>query len=315
MNSDSILITGSSGFVGSKLYSILKTNYKKITCLDKVESKNLSFNIDLGEKKNISEIKDIIKDNNINVVVHLAALRNDYQYDIKEYLKDNVDATKILLQALDSLNIEYFLHVSSVAELDGKTIYPNKKLKYDDAYRYTKYLQSKLIQEFCIKKGIELCVLCPSAIFDENLRTDTNIGRLQTITKFVNIFPEIHTKKSLTYLENFCNFIENCIRNKTTGKFVCIEQPILSVSDIIRHLSYPSRIIFFRVPFLKYFLLLLAIILFPLKYLNFDPQLTLNRVVKLFRDTTYENIGSEINGINYSKYNDSKDLIEVLNKI
>ena len=89
--------------------------------------------------------------------------------------------------------------------MDGKNISYSDNLNCDDAYRATKYIQETLIENWCDINNIELTILYPSAIFSNDIRSDTNIGKLQSISQYIPFIPKIDNFKSLTYLLNFLN--------------------------------------------------------------------------------------------------------------
>ena len=86
------------------------------------------------------------------------------------------------------------------------------------------------------------------------------------------------------------NLIEivHCINNLVTGKYLTIERPVLNVNEIIKLLVYPKKIFIINIPFIKY---ILKIVVYPfsiLKYFGIDYGLTLNRIDKLFKDTSFD---------------------------
>ena len=79
------------------------------------------------------------------IVVNLAA-RFDFGATPLEYYKSNVECHQSFTAALSKLKVKKFIHVSSVAALDGRNINFSEQLSCDDAYRATKYLQEALIE-------------------------------------------------------------------------------------------------------------------------------------------------------------------------
>ena len=172
-----------------------------------------------------------------------------------------------------------------------------------------------MIQKWCNENHIELVILYPSAIFSDDPRSDTNIGKLQSISKYIPFVPRINVVKSLTYLPNFSKFIIDSISGEiSAGKYLTIEKPSLSVSKIIQVISGRS-IKVVRIPFLSGVLKIIANFLYVLGFFGrIDFKLTPNRVVKLFSDTSYSHINSvDIDTRTYASHN-SKDLPKILVK-
>lgn len=295
LNKKKILITGSSGYVGNYLINLLKKKYD-LFCLDIKNSESTNI---LG---NISD-KRIFSDFDLNheyIVINLAAARNDFNISPTQYYNSNVRDHKLFLENIHDFKITHFIHVGSVACIDGEKIIFNKNLSSDDAYRSTKSLQSYLISNWCKEKKIKFSHLMPSAIFDESPRNDTNIGNLQNIVKYLPFIPNIKIKKSVTFLPKFAKFIIYILSKQLTGTYLTIEEPVQNVTEIIKNnISKKKKII--TIPFLKVYLYFFSfLILIIWKIFKVDLKLYPNRVKKLFSDTSY----SSINYLDKKIYND-----------
>lgn len=228
-------------------------------------------------------------------VVHLAASRFDFGIKSKEYYEENVNCTKKFIQNIKDLNISFFLHFSSVAVFQGQKIPFIDSLKCDDAYRSTKFIQSEVIEEFCLLNNIKLCILLPSAIYSDQRRTDTNISKLKNLSKILPFIPKIDVFKSITNLDHLCKFTNFLLTNEKTGKFMVIDYPTKTVTDIISDCCGQKKITIY-IPFLRYILYICAFIFTNL--LNFK-YITINRVKKLYSDTSYDSFKEKYN---YNSY-------------
>ncbi len=309
-NKVNTIVIGSSGYVASDLVPQLKKITKSIG-IDLSESKYTDYVANIDGTEISIYLKKIA--NNELIVVNLAAARFDFGLTSDEYYKLNVECHANFLKTLSNLNVKKFIHVSSVAALDGRNIAYSSNLKCDDAYRSTKFLQEDIIEKWCFEHSVELITLYPSAIFSDDPRSDTNIGKLQLISKYIPFIPKINVIKSLTYLPNFSQFIVDSVANKIpAGKYLTIEKPSLTVSKIIQIISGRS-IKLFRIPFLSIVLKILANTLYVFGLFGrIDLKLTPNRVVKLYTDTSYSNIkDDDIDTQTYALRSD-KDLPEIL---
>jgi len=305
------LVTGSSGYVASILIPELK---KKaiVFGIDIIASQNTDFISDIGSNELRKELK---KFKNYNIfIINLAAARFDFGAKANDYYKKNVKPVDYFLESLASLNIIKFVHISSVAAIDGRDIKYSNNLSCDNAYRSTKFIQENIISKWCIKNNIPKFIVYPSAIFDNNSRSDTNIGKLQKISKKLPFIPYIKTKKSLTYLPYLTDFIYKILSGKVnTGLYLTIERPVLSVSEIIQIISQKNTSIV-KLPCLKILLLTIAYFLYAIGGFGyFDLKLTPNRVVKLFKNTDYADT-NDIDIVSYNKlYGGS--LSDIINEI
>lgn len=307
-----VLVTGSSGYVASDLVPRLKEEINVFGV-----DQNFSNYSDLEASIESFEFKKCMDqfDEEEIIIVNLAAARFDFGATAMDYYKLNVECHQFFTKALGNLNVRKFIHISSVAALDGRNIPYSEKLNCDDAYRATKYLQEVMIQKWCVEHNVALTILYPSAIFSDDPRSDTNIGKLQSISKYIPFIPKIDVIKSLTYLPKFSQFIfDSVVGEIPSGKYLTIEKPSLTVSRMIQLIS-GSSINLVRIPFLSVILKIIANFLYILGcFGRIDLKLTPNRVVKLFSDTSYSHVNSEdLDTETYASRN-CKQLPEILAK-
>jgi len=292
-----ILLTGSCGYVGSALSNALYD--RNVIGIDRFDSGNYSKNINKFLKADLNCLTQKLKfflHQFSGVVIHLAAARTD-DADSATYLADNIDATKALIETLDASKIKKFIHMGSVAAIDGEKLDQKSSLPNnpDDWYRLSKYLQQNIIEQWATENSVPLVILAPSAVYDEcAAQNSTNIGRLEQIVRFVKIVPSVNVLKSLTAMSLLIKAIMTVANtneenkplknNGTINRYLIIDQPIMTVSEICRR-KFNAKIVIY-IPKLKFFLLILASILRRLKLENRFP-LTQDRVNKLFRPTAY----------------------------
>lgn len=308
-----VLVTGSSGYVASNLIPLVK-EIATVFGVDKDFSQYTNIHNSVESPEFVHSLKQLPC--NDLMIVNLAAARFDFGATARDYYRLNVDCHEKFLSALININVTKFIHVSSVAAFDGRNIDYTDNLNCDDAYRATKYLQEAMITKWCDERGVPLTILYPSAIFSDDPRSDTNIGKLQLIAKKIPLIPRIEVTKSLTYLPFFSKFIVSLVAGEIPhGKYLTIEKPTLTVSRMIQLISQrPVKLVNF--PAFRVILEYLANILYVLGFFGrFDLKLTPNRVVKVFSDTSYSHISSE--AVDTETYNSCscEELPEILVKL
>lgn len=279
------LVTGSSGYVSSAFSQTARKSGYQLYGIDRMPG--IFTDLVSPIEKLGSEVRRFDQP---LVIVHLAAARFDFGYSASQYFQDNVTATSIFLASLDPSDVQFFLHISSVASIDGEKIDYSDHLNCDDAYRSTKFLQEQLIEKWCLKHNIDCAILYPSAIFDNTYRDDTNIGRLQKIASFLPFIPSIEVKKSLTFLPKLVDFMNTVIAQGMTGRYLCIEYPVKSVTEILLHNRAGRFSFVVKIPRLRQLLAVLATTVSQLTGGRFDFWLTPERVEKLFSDTSFESV-------------------------
>ena len=144
-----ILITGGAGYIGSHIAELLSKNKKELFIADNLSTgykslinKNAKFfKININNTK---KLKQIIKDNKIDSIIHLAGslIVNKGEKQPKFYFKNNVLATKNVLHALKGTFVkniifsstaavykEGIIKVSEKSKLEPKSVYGKTKLK------------------------------------------------------------------------------------------------------------------------------------------------------------------------------------------
>lgn len=291
---EKILITGASGYVGSLLVPLLKRRFD-VSAVDTKHGAHTDIISDIAA----DDLRDKLSSDEDFIVIHCASARFDYGISANVYFEENVSKTKAFLNTLAGLNISQFIHVSSVAAIDGEAIGYDDGLGCDNAYRATKYLQQCEVIDWCLRNKVPWDVVMPSAIYDDSPRGDTNIGKLQTITRFFPVLPKIEVKKSLTYLPKFCAFVEKRIGAPSGSCFLTIEKPVRTVTQIMRDQAR-RKIWSIHVPGLKFGLFILSWLSVALAaLLRREPVLTPSRVTKLFSDTSYATHNGDIDRTTY----------------
>ena len=267
------IVTGASGYVGNALARYLPS----AVGIDFRDSKQVQVNCRLSQ----------IPDSDLNIftdshVIHLAAARTDVGLSLREYEDANINETEAFLSKLDDVSLRHFLHVSSVAALDGSRLTRDGCETTDDYYRYTKFTQEQIVREWCLKKKVPLAILYPSAIYDPEFLGCTNVARLHKIAKLLPILPDIRVTKSLTSLDRFCDFIVDVSSEKLTGDYLCIEHPIMTVSEIMQSFFPNKKVV--ALPFLKPAIMFWASLS---SFISPTKGLTRSRAIKLFKSTDY----------------------------
>ena len=160
MKKNNILITGGAGYIGSTVARYLEKN-NKIFVIDNLvtgnknllKKKYVFYEENFGNKK---ILKNIIKQNKINIIIHLAASLSveESQRRKKYYYKKNYLNTKNLIDVCnDSKFLEKIIFSSTCAIYGAlknlkKNVKENTKAKPISYYGYTK----KLCEDYIVKK-------------------------------------------------------------------------------------------------------------------------------------------------------------------
>ena len=151
-----ILITGGAGYIGSHVVEALikrqfnvfivdnlSTGYKRL-----INKKSKFFNLNVN---NSLKIKNILLDNKIESVIHLAASLdvNESQKKPKKYYNNNVTGTINLVKACMDTNVKNFIFSSTAAVYkDGiYKVNENSSIKPKSVYGKTKFKAEEVIKK------------------------------------------------------------------------------------------------------------------------------------------------------------------------
>ena len=112
-----ILLTGANGFIGQHLFKMLKSYNYNVIGISKTGNNCIKCDITKYKK-----LEKVISQNNIDMIIHLAAfISSDKKYKIKIY-NVNVKGTENLLKAGKKAKIKGFIYISSMS-IYGKQIH------------------------------------------------------------------------------------------------------------------------------------------------------------------------------------------------
>lgn len=172
------VVTGGTGFIGSRLVEELVSNGYDVRCLVRDTSdvkalKELGAELVHGDLGNTESLGKLPRGGDL--VFHLAAHVSDWG-EREEFYRYNVDATRTLLNASLKAGVKRFIHMSSSTVVwksdfwnlhnlkDIDETYPYRD-KYNDYYNESKAEAEKLVLGFCEETGLGTVVIRPSNVW------------------------------------------------------------------------------------------------------------------------------------------------------
>lgn len=228
-----IILPGGAGLVGQNLVARLKARgYKDIVVIDKhranvavLRSVQPDIDVIYADLAEPGVWSDCFE--NADVVVMLQAQIGGNFYN--EFVRNNVESTRIILSAIKQHKVPQLIHISSsVVESIA-----------DDFYTQTKIAQEQLVLE----SGIACPVLRPTLMFGWFDRK--HLGWLSRFMKKVPVFPipgHGRYMRQPLYVGDFCSVIISCIENKIKdGVYNITGLEKVDYIDIIREIKYATR--------------------------------------------------------------------------
>ena len=209
LNNEVVAITGASGFVGSRLLSLLPSNTRLLVRSVDNGSKYKQIECDL-------EVGNMPDDcfSGISTVFHLAGFAHDMRdaSDIKElYYKVNVNATVELAKLAAKSGVKRFVFVSSVKAgglpLHGCCASENDQGDPEGIYGETK--REAELELLKIGKGsdMQVSIIRPSLVYGPNVK-----GNLQLMLSGIKRgwfppLPETNNKRSMIHVDDLVQSI------------------------------------------------------------------------------------------------------------
>ena len=152
-----ILITGGAGYIGSHIVEQLVKTKSNIIILDNLITGykrliNKKAKFIYGDIKNKTKINKIIKNYNIDYIIHLAAYLNIKEAENfkKKYYKNNVIGTLNLVNACKNSNVKNIIFSSSCSIYGNckGSVSERRKPNPQGYYAFTKYKGEQIIKKF-----------------------------------------------------------------------------------------------------------------------------------------------------------------------
>ncbi len=167
-NHKNILVTGGAGYIGSHIVENLVKTKNKVIILDNLVTGykrliNKKAKFIQGDIKKKGELIKIIKNNNINSIIHLAAYLNvsEAEKNKKKYYNNNVIGTKNLIEACKNSSVKNIIFSSSCAVYGNVkgAVSEYKKPNPGGYYGYTKLKGEELLKKFKKKYNYNFGIL------------------------------------------------------------------------------------------------------------------------------------------------------------
>jgi nucleoside-diphosphate-sugar epimerase len=243
-----IVVTGGSGFIGTRLINRLLCKNFNISIFDKVMSSiypNISI---VGDVRNFTDLDKLPI--NTDVLVHLAAEHKDNILPKSLYYDVNVNGAINLCKLAVSKNINVIIFTSSVAVygLPTSAVDETGIINPFNEYGKTKFLAENIFKSWQEEDPLnrKLVIIRPTVVFGEGNRGNVyNLFKKIAGNRFVMIGAGKNIK-SIAYVENIAAFIEHTLSlNNGIHVYNYSDQPSLSMNYLALYvkkcLGRPSK--------------------------------------------------------------------------
>ena len=282
-----ILVTGSSGYIGSNFINAFKNKYN-------------FFKFSLQENS-----IDTLDFKNTDIVLHCAALvHQKTEYDYEKYYDINVQYPITLAKKAKNYGVTHFIFISTIAVYGEECELLTEDTKCNPI---TPYGKSKLEAEKQLlalaDNNFIVSIVRPPMVYGKN--APGNINSLTGLLKKVPILPfaAIRNQRSFIYIGNLIYLIDCIIVKNVNGIFLASDDKSLSTTYLIKHIAKAlNRSIYLvQVPLFPTFLKILKPSLYKRLYGNLMVD---NNLTKKTLD--YSNPYTIEDGIKYMIHGENK---------
>lgn len=253
-----LLITGASGFLGSRLAELLLAmpdinltaavgRCIEIPAVRTIQVHGLDANTDwsaalLGQQ----------------VVIHAAArahiMKDEIADPLAEYRKVNVDGTLTLARQAAAYGVKRFIFISSI-KVNGEQTQLGQPFTAadipapEDAYGLSKFEAEQGLQLLAQETDMEVVIIRPPLVYGKNVKGNfANMNRL--VSKGLPLpLGAIHNQRSLVALDNLVDLIITCVEHPAAANqvFLASDGEDLSTTELLygvaKAMGKPARLI------------------------------------------------------------------------
>jgi len=230
-----VLVTGGSGFIGSRLIEGLLASGHDVTIFDKNPSHFYPSLVCPGDVRDLGQLAAAVRGKDL--IFHLAAEHRDDVSPVSLYDEVNVGGAENLIKALDATSCQRVIFTSSVAVYPLNAGTPNED---SPTCPFNPYGKSKLAAERVFKEwsgnrpGVSMTVIRPCVVFGERNRGNVfNLFKQISRGRFMMV-GNGRNRKSMAYVGNLVAFLQSRMTAASGWHlFNYADKPDLSTDEII----------------------------------------------------------------------------------
>ncbi|MBI4429215.1 MAG: NAD-dependent epimerase/dehydratase family protein [Ignavibacteriales bacterium] len=187
-----ILVTGGTGYIGSKLVERLVQQGERVNVLGFPADQEFSFPLEqvcffVGDVLNQSLLDRAMQ--RCDRVFHLAAYARNWSKDVKTFFRVNVDGTRAVLDTAIKNNIRKVVCTSTnltFGPSNGKAVDESAKRQpvFYTPYERSKFIAEQLVRSY-VRKGLHVVMVNPTRVFGPGALVESN-----AVTKMMKWYTE-----------------------------------------------------------------------------------------------------------------------------
>ncbi|MGH6889402.1 MAG: hopanoid-associated sugar epimerase [Rhizomicrobium sp.] len=210
--SDTTLVTGASGFVGSAVARLLGERGFKVRALARATSprgnlEGFAGEIVEGDMREPADMRRAMR--NVRYLFHVAADYRLWARDAEEIVRNNVRGTRAVMEAASEAGVERIVYTSSVATLKPGTADDPadetrrlSEVQAIGAYKRSKVAAERVVEKMISEKGLPAVIVNPSTPIGPRDIKPTPTGRIIVETATGRMPAYVETGLNLAHVED-----------------------------------------------------------------------------------------------------------------
>jgi nucleoside-diphosphate-sugar epimerase len=234
-----VVVTGSAGYIGSRLIRRLKREEYSVIGVDRTAgTPALADQVVRGDLANAEVRAEALEA--ADAIMHLAAAKDDWGIDDETFFFENLEVTRRLIQDARERDIHDWVFYSSVAAIGPGDEPRNEEstLRPEGAYGASKAKAEALFQDYASEVPELSCVILrPSVVFGAGHFSYTNVHRLiEAIrgNRFLMV-GDGQAIKTTSYIENVIAATMYLWKRREDGiqTYIYVDEPVRTTEELV----------------------------------------------------------------------------------
>lgn len=252
-----ILVTGSSGFVGSHLVQTLLAQAQELICPQRSHRQiGACYCPTVGDIDGQTQWGNLFEE--VHTVIHCAArvhvMNDTEQSPLAAFRAVNVEGSLALARQAAMAGVNHFIYLSSVkvngeSTSKGMAFDENSPCFAEDAYGISKLEAELALRELSESSGMAITIIRPPLIYGAGVGANF-LSMLRWVHKGWPLpLGSIHNQRSFVFVKNLTDFIALCVQNPRAYQevFFVTDGQDLSTTELLQTaaqaLAVPSRLL------------------------------------------------------------------------
>lgn len=241
-----ILVTGSTGFVGSRVVELARERDWKVTSVVRKQIEPLTNSLVIPSIDASTDWSGAFED--VDCVVHCAArvhqMNESEQDTLAAYRDINTLGTLNLAKQAAEAGVKRFVFVSSIKvngefTEPGSPFQPNLNNIPKDPYGLSKYEAEVALTQLSKETGLQVVIIRPPLVYGPGVKANF-LSMMRLIDKGIPLpFGAIKNQRSLVYLDNLSDLILTCCEHPLAPghSFLVSDDHDVSTTQLMRTIA------------------------------------------------------------------------------